>query len=153
MIKMGSPIILEGHDLNQLFQKGAGMRKEPLDKPETDTLAARIKWSSDGLVPVIAQDALTGEVLMMAWMNRESLSMTLETGRAVYFSRSRQSLWRKGDTSGHIQTVTEMRVDCDADCLLIRVRQVGAACHTGRRSCFYRMVSQDGCFLEGEDHE
>jgi phosphoribosyl-AMP cyclohydrolase len=120
---------------------------------EADALWARIRWTADGLVPAIAQDAQTGEVLMMAWMNRESLKLTLETGRAVYFSRSRKSLWRKGDTSGHTQTVLEMRVDCDADCLLLKVHQTGAACHTGRRSCFYRTVSQKGCFLEGEGDE
>jgi len=109
-----------------------------------EELARTIRWNERGLVPVIAQDADNGEVLMMAWMNRESLALTLEGGRAVYFSRSRNSLWRKGDTSGHTQTLVEMRVDCDADCLLMKVRQVGAACHTGNRSCFYRTVSPAG---------
>ncbi len=109
-----------------------------------EELARTIRWNERGLVPVIAQDADNGEVLMMAWMNRESLALTLESGRAVYFSRSRNSLWRKGDTSGHTQTLVEMRVDCDADCLLMKVRQVGAACHTGNRSCFYRTVSPAG---------
>ncbi len=109
-----------------------------------EELARTIRWNERGLVPVIAQDADNGEVLMMAWMNRESLALTLEGGRAVYFSRSRNSLWRKGDTSGHTQTLVEMRVDCDADCLLMKVRQVGAACHTGNRSCFYRKVSPAG---------
>lgn len=112
-----------------------------------EELVRTIRWNERGLVPVIAQDADNGEVLMMAWMNRESLALTLESGRAVYFSRSRNSLWRKGDTSGHTQTLVEMRVDCDADCLLMKVRQVGAACHTGNRSCFYRAVSSVGEIL------
>ncbi len=97
-----------------------------------------IKWTDDGLVPAIAQDAETGDILMFAWMNRESLRMTAEQGRAVYFSRSRNKIWPKGEESGHVQQVREIRVDCDKDVVLIKIEQVGGiACHTGRRSCFY----------------
>lgn len=99
-----------------------------------------LRWNDDGLIPCIAQDADNGEVLMMAWMNRDSLERTVEEGRMVYWSRSRQELWRKGDTSGHTQTWTEIRFDCDADVLLAKIRQEGAACHTGERSCFYRTL-------------
>jgi phosphoribosyl-AMP cyclohydrolase len=95
-------------------------------------------WTDDGLIPCIAQDADGGQVLMMAWMNRESLERTLDEGRMVYWSRSRAELWRKGDTSGHTQVWTEILYDCDADVLLAKIRQEGAACHTGERSCFYR---------------
>jgi len=91
-----------------------------------------------GLVPVIAQDAENGDVLMLAWANREALERTVEEGRMVYWSRSRQELWRKGDTSDHVQHVEELRVDCDADVVLARVHQEGAACHTGERTCFFR---------------
>lgn len=112
-----------------------------------EELAARIRWNEAGLVPVIAQDADNGDVLMMAWMNREALRLTLEGDRAVYWSRSRGELWRKGDTSGHWQTVADLRVDCDADCLLMKVRQTGAACHTGERSCFYRRIDKEGDFI------
>ncbi len=98
-----------------------------------------IKWTSDGLVPVIAQEHDTGRVLMFAWMNRESLQLTVDEGRAVYWSRSRNKLWRKGEESGHVQTVKEIRMDCDNDVLLIRVEQIGnIACHTGRHSCFFQ---------------
>lgn len=101
----------------------------------------RIAWNADGLVPAVAQDAATGEVLMLAWMNRESLARTVATGEAVYWSRSRGQLWRKGETSGHLQRVVEIRLDCDADALLLRVEQVGGiACHTGRRRCFYELL-------------
>ncbi len=99
-----------------------------------------LKWDRDGLIPAIAQDSANGEVLMMAWMNRESLTQTLATGRATYWSRSRQSFWIKGESSGHTQTVHAVRYDCDGDCLLLSVAQVGAACHTGERSCFYREI-------------
>jgi len=100
-----------------------------------------IKWDADGLVPAIAQDATSGKVLMMAWMNRESLRLTIEEGRAVYWSRSRQKLWRKGEESGHVQHLKDIRLDCDADVLLLSVEQVGGiACHTGRESCFYRRL-------------
>jgi len=101
----------------------------------------RIAWNADGLVPAVAQDAATGEVLMLAWMNRESLARTVATGEAVYWSRSRAQLWRKGETSGHLQRVIEIRLDCDADALLLQVEQVGGiACHTGRRRCFYELL-------------
>ncbi len=99
---------------------------------------------SGGVVPAIAQDAETGEVLMLAWMNREAWEETLRTGRAVYYSRSRGRLWRKGEESGHVQHVVEVRVDCDADTVLLKVRQVGgAACHEGYKSCFFRRVEGD----------
>jgi phosphoribosyl-AMP cyclohydrolase len=98
----------------------------------------------DGLLPAIAQDAQTGEVLMLAWMNAESFAETLATGRACYYSRSRKRLWRKGEESGHVQDVEAVLVDCDGDTILLKVRQQGgAACHTGYRSCFYRQVTDD----------
>ena len=97
-----------------------------------------VKWNADGLVPTVAQDALSLEVLMLAYMNRESLALTFETGIAHYFSRSRNALWKKGETSGHIQYVKELRLDCDGDTVLIKVEQTGGiACHTGRRRCFF----------------
>lgn len=99
----------------------------------------QITFDERGLVPVVAQDARTGEVLMLAWANREALEQTARTGRATYWSRSRASLWVKGETSGHAQEVVDVRVDCDADAVLYRVRQTGPACHTGERSCFYRL--------------
>lgn len=99
-----------------------------------------LTFDDRGLIPVIAQDAENGQVLMLAWANRESLERTLAEGRMVYWSRSRRELWRKGDTSGHVQHVEELLVDCDADVLLARVHQEGAACHTGDRSCFYRAL-------------
>lgn len=106
---------------------------------------------SDGLLPAIAQDAETGEVLMLAYMNRESYEETLRTGRAVYFSRSRGKLWRKGEESGHVQHVKAVLIDCDADTILLKVEQVGgAACHTGYRSCFYRQITPQGVQLVGE---
>jgi phosphoribosyl-AMP cyclohydrolase len=99
---------------------------------------------SGGLVPAVAQDAATGEVLMLAWMNREAYEETLRTGRAVYFSRSRNKLWRKGEESGHVQEVKEVFVDCDADTILLKVHQIGgAACHEGYKSCFFRKVDGD----------
>ena len=117
----------------------------PLSGSEQDeTIELRPKFDADGLMAAIAQDADTGEVLMLAWMNGEALQLTIETGRAVYWSRSRKSLWRKGDTSGREQHVQEIRVDCDQDAILLKVRQTGAACHTGRRSCFYRVASNTG---------
>ncbi|MDW3184096.1 phosphoribosyl-AMP cyclohydrolase [Roseobacter sp.] len=103
-----------------------------------------LRYNEAGLIPAIAQDADNGEVLMMAWMNRDSVMQTLATGKVTYWSRSRQAFWIKGETSGHHQTLVDMRVDCDRDCLLMQVRQVGAACHTGRRSCFYTGVSEAG---------
>jgi phosphoribosyl-AMP cyclohydrolase len=103
-----------------------------------------VKFDSAGLVPAVVQDAANGEVLMVAYMNRESLQKTLETGKATYWSRSRQKFWIKGESSGHFQFVKEMTADCDADCIVIKVDQVGAACHTGFRTCFYRRVDPKG---------
>lgn len=108
---------------------------------------ATLTYSADGLVPCIAQDADTGEVLMMAWMNAEAVTRTLETGRVTYWSRSRQAFWIKGESSGHVQELVELRVDCDRDCLLALVRQTGPACHTNRRSCFYTAL-RDGDEVE-----
>lgn len=113
----------------------------PLSGTEQDeTLALRPKFDANGLIAAIAQDADTGDVLMLAWMNAEALEQTLATKRAVYFSRSRNQLWRKGDTSGNEQHVEEVRIDCDQDAVLLKVRQTGGACHTGRKSCFYRIA-------------
>lgn len=107
-----------------------------------------VQWNADGLVPAIAQDAVSGKVLMMAWMSRESLQLTAKEGRAVYWSRSRQKLWRKGEESGHVQKVQDLRLDCDADVILLSVEQLGGiACHTGRERCFYRQL-QDGQWVE-----
>ncbi|WP_312359167.1 phosphoribosyl-AMP cyclohydrolase [Stutzerimonas balearica] len=103
-----------------------------------------INWNADGLVPAIAQDHQTGRVLMMAWMNRESLQLTEQENRAIYWSRSRGKLWRKGEESGHVQKLHELRLDCDADVIILMVEQIGGiACHTGRQSCFYRVLEQD----------
>jgi phosphoribosyl-AMP cyclohydrolase len=116
--------------------------------PETtDAVLEAISFNQDGLVPAIAQQHDTGEVLMMAWMNREAVLETLATGRVCYFSRSRNRLWRKGETSGQFQHLHEFRVDCDGDTLLLQVQQDGVACHTGRRNCFFRAV-RDGEFVE-----
>ena len=106
-----------------------------------------VKWDAQGLVPVIAQEAASGDVLMFAWMNREALQKTAELGRAVYFSRSRGKLWFKGEESGHVQTVHEIRTDCDGDVVLLKVTQLGhepgIACHTGRHSCFFNVLQGD----------
>ncbi len=102
----------------------------------------QVAFDERGLVPVIAQDAETGDVLMLAWANREALARTLDERRMVYWSRSRGELWRKGDTSGHVQHLDELRIDCDADVVLARVHQVGAACHTGERTCFFRGLGE-----------
>lgn len=99
-----------------------------------------VRFDERGLVPAIAQDVESGEVLMLAWMNRAALARTLQTGRVTYWSRSRQELWVKGATSGHVQELVELRVDCDRDCLLALVRQTGPACHTGKRSCFFTRI-------------
>lgn len=106
-----------------------------------------LRYDASGLIPAIAQDAKSGEILMMAWMNCESLTRTLETRRVTYWSRSRQAFWIKGESSGHVQELVDMRVDCDRDCVLMQVNQTGAACHTNRRSCFYTQVS-DGVEIE-----
>ena len=113
-----------------------------------------VKWDAHGLVPAIAQDAATGEILMVAWMNREALAETARTLRGVYFSRSRKRLWRKGEESGHVQNVSEIRLDCDNDVVLLKIEQVGGiACHTGRRSCFfqkYTPTEQGGAWVTTE---
>lgn len=106
-----------------------------------------LRYDTKGLIPVIAQDHLTQEVLMMAWMNAEAVAQTLSTGKVTYWSRSRQAFWIKGETSGHVQRLVELRVDCDRDCLLVLVEQAGPACHTNRRSCFYTAV-RDGAEVE-----
>ena len=107
-------------------------------------LALKPKFDASGLLTCVATDAATGEVLMVAHMNEEALRKTIETGEGWYFSRARQALWRKGETSGQTQRVIEIRMDCDQDAVWIRVEQVGAACHTGRKSCFYRRVERNG---------
>ena len=103
-----------------------------------------LKWTADGLIPAIVQESATGEVLMMAWMDAPAVLKTIETGQTHFYSRSRRSSWHKGGTSGHVQHVESIRVDCDADVLLITVRQVGGACHEGYRSCFFRRVDDEG---------
>jgi phosphoribosyl-AMP cyclohydrolase len=104
-----------------------------------------VAWNADGLVPAVAQDAASGEVLMVAWMNREALAATVASGEATYWSRSRKALWRKGETSGHLQKVLEVRLDCDADTIVLSVESVaGVACHTGRRRCFFRRLEGAG---------
>ena len=109
-----------------------------------------IKWTDDGLVPVIAQDAASGKVMMFAWMNRESLQLSVEEGRAIYWSRSRKKLWRKGEESGHVQRIKDIRLDCDNDVILLAIDQIGGiACHTGRERCFYKQL-QDGEWVEVE---
>lgn len=108
-----------------------------------------ISWPQDGLLPVIAQDAQSGEVLMLAWMNRQALETSVTEGRAVYWSRSRQALWRKGEESGHIQKLLDVYLDCDADTLLIKVEQLGGiACHTGRANCFFNRLNEDSWQIE-----
>ncbi len=102
-----------------------------------------LQFNDSGLIPAIAQDDVTGEVLMMAWMNAEAVSRTLQSGKVTYWSRSRQNFWIKGETSGHVQELVDLRVDCDRDCLLVIVRQTGPACHTNRRTCFYTAI-RDG---------
>jgi len=104
------------------------------------TVLGELPWNTDGLLPAIAQQFDTGEVLMLAWMNRESLAETLQSGRVCYWSRSRRSLWRKGESSGQVQMLKELRLDCDGDTILLKVDQTGPACHTGRRDCFYNLV-------------
>jgi phosphoribosyl-AMP cyclohydrolase len=104
-----------------------------------------VAWNADGLVPAVAQDAASGEVLLFAWMSRESLARTVASGEATYWSRSRRALWRKGESSGHVQKVVEVRLDCDGDTVVLRVESVGGvACHTGRRRCFFRLLEGAG---------
>ena len=111
-------------------------------------LEQAVTFDAAGLVPAIAQQHDSGETLMLAWMNRAALAETLATGRVCYWSRSRRALWRKGERSGQVQRLVELRVDCDGDTLLLRVEQTGVACHTGRRSCFYRALGEDGGLKE-----
>jgi phosphoribosyl-AMP cyclohydrolase len=111
----------------------------------SDSWIDAVAWNAEGLVPAVAQDAVTGEVLMVAWMNRESLRQTVREGHAVYWSRSRKALWKKGDTSGHVQHVRDVRLDCDGDTVLLSVESVGdVACHTGRRRCFFQQLQTSG---------
>ena len=125
------------------------MQDSPANVVQPDWLD-EIQWTEDGLVPAIAQDANNGDILMMAWMNRESLRLTVEEGQAVYWSRSRGKLWRKGESSGHQQVLRDIRLDCDADVVLLKVEQKGGiACHTGRRSCFYRTL-KDGQWVSAD---
>ncbi|MBN7770405.1 phosphoribosyl-AMP cyclohydrolase [Marinobacter daepoensis] len=125
------------------------MQDSPANVVQPDWLND-IQWTEDGLVPAIAQDADNGDILMMAWMNRESLRLTVEERQAVYWSRSRGKLWRKGESSGHQQVLRDIRLDCDADVVLLKVEQKGGiACHTGRRSCFYRTL-KDGQWVSAE---
>ncbi|MBS3803462.1 MAG: phosphoribosyl-AMP cyclohydrolase [Oleiphilaceae bacterium] len=126
------------------------MQDSHSDTDSPDWLEA-IQWTADGLVPAIAQDAGNGDVLMMAWMNREALRLTFLEGHAVYWSRSRGKLWRKGESSGHEQTLVDIRLDCDADVILLKVEQKGdIACHTGRRSCFYRRLDRNGEWVSAD---
>lgn len=118
-----------------------------MSQDATQAVLAAIRFDANGLVPAIAQQHDTGEVLMMAWMNAESVTETLATGRVCYYSRSRQALWRKGETSGQTQHLKDLRVDCDGDTLLLLVHQDGVACHTGRRNCFFLAV-RDGALVE-----
>lgn len=107
-----------------------------------------VKFDANGLVPCVVQDAANGDVLMVGFMNMQAIEKTLETGRVTFWSRSRQKYWVKGETSGHFQNLREMYVDCDQDCLLVKVEQIGPACHEGYRSCFYRAVSREGDQLD-----
>lgn len=109
-----------------------------------------LKYDEKGLIPAIAQDASSGEVLMMAWMNAEAVQKTLETGKVTYWSRSRQSFWIKGETSGHVQELVSFRVDCDRDCILVEVNQTGPACHTNRRSCYYTEIQNGAEVITAE---
>jgi phosphoribosyl-AMP cyclohydrolase len=109
---------------------------------DLDTIIPRLKWNADGLIPAVVQDAETDQVLMVAWMNAESLRLTVETGETTFWSRSRGEIWHKGETSGNVQVVTGIWVDCDEDVLLIRVKPAGPACHTGAVSCFFRTLEE-----------
>ncbi len=117
------------------------MNKLVVDSANETSWLEAVKWDAQGLVPAIAQEAASGEILMFAWMNREALALTVAEGRVVYWSRSRNRLWRKGEESGHVQWVKEIRLDCDNDAVLLKVEQVsGMACHTGRKSCFFQRL-------------
>jgi phosphoribosyl-AMP cyclohydrolase len=111
-------------------------------EPNKEDIAHRVAWNETGLVPAIAQQHDTGEVLMLAWMNKDALEETLATGRVCYWSRSRRQLWRKGETSGHVQRLVEARLDCDGDTVLLLVDQVGPACHTGAHNCFFQKIDR-----------
>lgn len=116
-----------------------------LDAPISATALAEVRFDAQGLIPAIAQDAVTNEILMVAWMDRDALLRTLSTGRACYYSRSRRSAWMKGESSGHLQILREIRIDCDGDVVLMKVDQLGGiACHTGRRSCFFSRLDAAG---------
>lgn len=146
------PSLPSGHELScrPFYVAKRYMNAQTTDAPSLSWLD-KVKWNSDGLVPAIAQDVHTGRVLMMAWMNREALQLTAQENRAIYYSRSRQALWRKGESSGHVQTLHELRLDCDADVVLLKVEQIGGiACHTGRENCFY-FLHQDGQWVEDRD--
>lgn len=119
-------------------------KKSQGDKADLETTLSELKYNQDGLIPAIAQQHDTGEVLMMAWMNRQSIEETLSTGQVCYWSRSRNTYWRKGESSGNQQKLVSMSTDCDGDTLLLKVTQKGAACHTGRRDCFYNEITKDG---------
>ncbi|GHC26741.1 phosphoribosyl-AMP cyclohydrolase [Aidingimonas halophila] len=132
--------------MSQLFQ-----HLEPSDshfEPDKDEVLNAIRWNADGLIPAIAQQYDSGEVLMMAWMNREALEKTLQSHRVCYWSRSRSTLWRKGESSGQVQKLKAMNLDCDGDTLLLQVDQEGPACHTGRRSCFYVRLEQNKAWVD-----
>lgn len=122
----------------------AGPHAQRLNEPAAQAFADTLAFDDRGLVPAIAQQHDTGEVLMLAWMNRDAVIATLTGGRVTYWSRSRQAIWRKGDTSGHIQELVDARVDCDGDTLLLLIRQTGPACHTGASNCFYRRAGDAG---------
>lgn len=123
----------------------------PASPGAVEAVLAALRFDRDGLVAAVAQQHDTGEVLMLAWMNCDAVRETLATGRICYWSRSRQALWRKGETSGHVQLLVELRVDCDGDAILLRVAQTGAACHTGQRSCFFRAARGDGLVAIAEN--
>jgi phosphoribosyl-AMP cyclohydrolase len=129
------------------FFKDLERRPSGESVPLEDALAA-LPWNANGLLPAIAQQHDTGEVLMLAWMNETALRETLATGRVCYWSRSRQSLWRKGESSGQVQMLRELRLDCDGDTILCKVDQTGPACHTGRRDCFYLRVDGDRLLID-----
>lgn len=120
------------------------------DNFSLESALAELKFNSDGLIPAIAQQHDSNEVLMMAWMNRESLDETLKTGRACFWSRSRQKLWRKGESSGQVQVLKQIRIDCDGDTLLLLVDQTGPACHSGRKSCFYNVIKDQALVIDSD---
>ena len=133
-------------DAKGLFRRLEGLATG--DGVPLDEALAALPWNDDGLLPAIAQQFDTGTVLMMAWMNREALDETLRTGHVCYWSRSRRSLWRKGESSGQVQRLKELRLDCDGDTLLLQVDQTGPACHTGRRDCFYNRVDGERLIVD-----